>query len=116
MVGIPGVGKTTLLTKLVEKIKDHHKTVSVNSFGTLMFQVAQENGIKDRDELRKLPVFEQRNLQKIEAKKLASVKPKSIKKRMNSLAASAFLEYLGIPCEIWRLKWKRPAGPLGCGA
>ena len=58
MVGIPGVGKTTLLTKMAEIIKNHKKSVSVLSFGTLMFDVAKENGLKDRDGLRKLPVAE----------------------------------------------------------
>ena len=43
MVGIPGVGKTTLLTKMEEIIKNHKKSVSVLSFGTLMFDVAKEN-------------------------------------------------------------------------
>ncbi|MCE9652687.1 MAG: adenylate kinase [Nitrosarchaeum sp.] len=71
VVGIPGVGKTSLLKKIVEIIKDRNKSVSVNSFGSIMFDVAKENGIKDRDELRKLPVSEQKNLQRITAEKLA---------------------------------------------
>jgi len=71
LVGIPGVGKTTLLSKMVEIIKSHDKSVSVMSFGTLMFEVAKKNGLKDRDELRKLPVTEQQTLQKIAAEKIA---------------------------------------------
>ncbi len=71
MVGIPGVGKTTLLTKMAEIIKNHKKSVSVLSFGTLMFEVAKENGLKDRDGLRKLPVSEQQKLQKFAAEKIA---------------------------------------------
>jgi adenylate kinase len=71
MVGIPGVGKTTLLSEIEEIIKDHHKSVSVLSFGTLMFDVAKENGLSDRDELRKLPVSEQQKLQKLAAEKIA---------------------------------------------
>lgn len=71
VVGIPGVGKTSLLKRIVEIIKDNNKTVSVNSFGSIMFEVARDKGIKDRDELRKLPVSEQKNLQKITAEKLA---------------------------------------------
>jgi adenylate kinase len=71
MVGIPGVGKTTLLSEMEEIIKDHHKSVSVLSFGTLMFDVAKENGLSDRDELRKLPVSEQQKLQKLAAEKIA---------------------------------------------
>ncbi len=72
MVGIPGVGKTTLLSKMVEVIKNHDKSVSVMSFGTLMFEIAKKNGLKDRDELRKLPVSEQQNLQKLAAEKIAA--------------------------------------------
>ncbi len=71
LVGIPGVGKTTLLSKMVQIIKNHDKSVSVMSFGTLMFEVAKKNGLKDRDELRKLPVTEQQHLQKISAEKIA---------------------------------------------
>ncbi|MFQ5782276.1 MAG: adenylate kinase [Nitrosopumilus sp.] len=71
MVGIPGVGKTTLLSKIVEMVKNCGKSINVISFGTLMFEVAKENGLKDRDELRKLPVTEQQRLQKIAAEKIA---------------------------------------------
>jgi len=71
MVGIPGVGKTTLLSKMVEIIKNHDKSVSVLSYGTLMFDVAKENGLTDRDELRKLQVTEQQRLQKLAAEKIA---------------------------------------------
>jgi len=71
MVGIPGVGKTTLLSKMAEIIKNHKKSVFVLSFGTLMFDVAKENGLANRDELRKLPVSEQQKLQKIAAEKIA---------------------------------------------
>ncbi len=72
MTGIPGVGKTTLLAKVVEIIKSHDKSVNVLSFGTLMFEIAKENGLKERDDLRKLPLKEQQNLQKIVAEKIAA--------------------------------------------
>jgi adenylate kinase len=72
MTGIPGVGKTTLLAKVVEIIKSHDKSVNVLSFGTLMFEIAKKNGLKERDELRKLPLKEQQNLQKIVAEKIAA--------------------------------------------
>ncbi len=71
MVGIPGVGKTTLLTKIVEILKNHKKNVYMVSYGTLMFEVAKENGLTDRDELRKLSVSEQQKLQKLAAEKIA---------------------------------------------
>jgi adenylate kinase len=73
VVGIPGVGKTTLINKIVELIKDNNKSVSVTNFGTIMFEVAKENGLHNRDELRKLPLSEQKSLQKNAAEKLSKI-------------------------------------------
>jgi adenylate kinase len=71
LVGIPGVGKTTLLTTMVEILKDHKKNVVVINYGSLMFDVAKENGLQDRDELRKLSVSEQQRLQKLAAEEIS---------------------------------------------
>jgi len=71
VVGIPGVGKTTVVSKVVEKLNVLNKSVSVHSFGTVMFEEAKKNGLKDRDDLRKLTVEEQKNLQKKAAEKIA---------------------------------------------
>ena len=46
IVGIPGVGKTSLVTKIAELIKQKNKTVSVHSYGTIMFEEAKKMGIK----------------------------------------------------------------------
>jgi len=73
VVGIPGVGKTTLIKKIVEMIKDNVKSVNVKSFGSIMLTVAEENGIQDRDELRTLPVIEQKKLQKNAAERLSTL-------------------------------------------
>ncbi|GBF24622.1 adenylate kinase [archaeon MnTg01] len=73
IVGIPGVGKSTLVTKIVEILNSRQKSVSVNSFGSIMFEEAQKNGIKNRDDLRKLSMEEQHILQKKAAEKIAKL-------------------------------------------
>ncbi|KFM14767.1 Adenylate kinase protein [Marine Group I thaumarchaeote SCGC AAA799-O18] len=67
IVGIPGVGKTSLVTRIAELIKQKNKTVSVHSYGTVMFEEAKKAGIKNRDELRTLPIEKQKELQKMAA-------------------------------------------------
>jgi len=79
VVGIPGVGKTSLVTKLVELITQQSKTVSVHSYGTEMLEEATKNGIKDRDELRTLPIEKQRELQKMAAEDISNMEDDVIK-------------------------------------
>lgn len=71
MVGIPGVGKTTLLSAVVQSVRDKNIEAKVVGFGTLMFEIAKEHGIEDRDDLRKLPVARQKEFQIMAANKIA---------------------------------------------
>ncbi len=74
IVGIPGVGKTTVVNKIAEKLNQQNKSVSVHSFGTVMFEEAKKSGVQSRDELRKLNVDQQKNLQKKAAETIADSK------------------------------------------
>jgi adenylate kinase len=73
IVGIPGVGKTSLVTKIAELIKQKNKTVSVHSYGTVMFEEAKKIGIKNRDELRMLPIQKQKEFQKMAAEMISNL-------------------------------------------
>jgi len=73
IVGIPGVGKTTVVTKVFEILNTKDKSVSVVSFGNLMFEEALQYGIKDRDDLRKLSISQQQDLQKKAAERIAKL-------------------------------------------
>ena len=73
IVGIPGVGKTTIVSKVLETLKAKKISASVSIFGTVMFEEAKKKGIKNRDELRKLSVPEQKELQSMTARKIASI-------------------------------------------
>ena len=71
VVGIPGVGKTTVLKNLVEEASKEGIRVRVVNFGDYMFKEASEKGlIKHRDELRKLPLHVQIKLQENAAKRI----------------------------------------------
>lgn len=72
LVGIPGVGKTSLVNAIVDKIKSTGKTVLVKSFGSAMLEEAKRIGIHDRDALRCLPTNEQEDLQKTAAERIAT--------------------------------------------
>ncbi|QUC64101.1 adenylate kinase [Nitrosopumilus sp. K4] len=103
MVGIPGVGKTSLLKRVVEMLKEQNKTVNVYSFGTLMFDVAKENGLEDRDDLRKLAVTEQQKLQKIAAEKLASMTDDVVIIDTHAFISSPEGYYPGLPEHVLKI-------------
>ena len=73
IVGIPGVGKTSLVTRIVELLNGENHRASVHSYGTVMMNEAETNQIADRDNLRRLPVSEQKQLQKQAAKKISEL-------------------------------------------
>jgi adenylate kinase len=72
IVGIPGVGKTTLITRAAEILNQKRKTTVV-IFGTVMFEEAKKMGLKSRDELRKMAVEDQRLLQDLAAQRITEM-------------------------------------------
>ncbi len=77
-VGIPGVGKSTVINKAAELLNSNGVSASIAVFGTIMFEEAKQLGIKNRDELRKMPIYEQKRLQELVAIKIASMKDQVI--------------------------------------
>jgi adenylate kinase len=63
VVGIPGVGKTTVVEKTNEILNKKGIKSTVAVFGTLMFEHAKKIGITNRDEIRKLSMYDQQKLQ-----------------------------------------------------
>ena len=69
VTGIPGVGKTTVMMKAAEGMD-----IEFVTFGTVMIDIAREIGlVKDRDEMRKLTLEQQKDLQIKSAEKIASM-------------------------------------------
>ncbi|MCE4614932.1 MAG: adenylate kinase [Desulfurococcales archaeon] len=71
ITGIPGVGKTTVLQLVEEKARDEEMNIFIANYGTYMIKTATKEGIaKDRDELRKLRLRDQLELQKLAAENM----------------------------------------------
>jgi adenylate kinase len=69
VTGIPGVGKTTVMKEAAEGID-----IQFVTFGTVMEDIAIEmNLVKDRDEMRKLTLEQQKELQIKTAEKVAKM-------------------------------------------
>jgi adenylate kinase len=72
--GIPGVGKTSVISAAVKTLNEKGQNAKVVVFGTEMFEEAKRTiGIKNRDELRKLSLQEQRRLQEMAALRIAKM-------------------------------------------
>lgn len=72
VTGIPGVGKTTVLNKVSEVLKEKNIHFKIVNYGDYMLQLAlQENLIKQRDEIRYLPLDKQREIQLHAARKIS---------------------------------------------
>ena len=72
--GIPGVGKTSVISSAVKFIRKKGQNARVVVFGTEMFEEAKRTaGVKNRDELRKLAVKDQRRLQDMTARRIAEM-------------------------------------------
>ncbi|MEB3760658.1 MAG: adenylate kinase [Desulfurococcales archaeon] len=71
ITGVPGVGKTTVISKLAEIAVGKGIKLKVVNFGTAMLNYAIKEGIvEDRDELRKLPLRKQLELQSLAARSI----------------------------------------------
>ena len=99
LVGIPGVGKTTLVKKLVQLLQAKKHSVRVESFGTLMLKEASEHA-QDRDDLRKLDISQQKKLQNKVASKIASFKENIVLVDTHAFISTDSGFYPGLPNNI----------------
>ena len=74
VVGIPGVGKTTVITKTKDILLQSGYNTTVVVFGSVMLSEAKKMGVGDRDQIRKLSLAGQQNLQNLAADYICSVK------------------------------------------
>ena len=125
IVGIPGVGKTSLVTRLVELIRQKNKSVSVHSYGTVMLEEAKKIGVENRDELRMLPIEKQKKLQKTAAETLSNLTDDVIFIDTHAFISTKAGFYPGLPNYVIQIiqpthfiASPRPRGstPVTCGS
>jgi adenylate kinase len=73
VVGVPGVGKTTVITQAADQLNQSGSKTEVVIFGSVMLEEAKKMGIKDRDEMRKFSVTTQRRLQEMAARNISAL-------------------------------------------
>ncbi len=77
VTGIPGVGKTTVLTAALAACNARSVKVDLVNYGNMMFEAASKKGlVKTRDEMRRLGVKTQVQLQQVAAKAIARIAAK----------------------------------------
>ena len=67
IVGIPGVGKSTIISNATTELQNIGTSVTTVVFGSVMFEEAKKLGITDRDQMRKLSIDVQQKLQNMAA-------------------------------------------------
>lgn len=73
IVGVPGVGKSTIITNATETLEKKGTSVKTVVFGSVMFEEAKKLGINDRDELRKQTINVQQKLQNMAAEHISNL-------------------------------------------
>ncbi|HPP79240.1 adenylate kinase [Methanospirillum sp.] len=74
ITGVPGVGKTSVITESIRRLEEEGVPYQSINFGTFMFDVAQKEGIvNDRDEMRKLDKNTQKRLQQLASQAIARI-------------------------------------------
>jgi adenylate kinase len=73
IVGVPGVGKSTIITSAMETLMNKGTSVKTVVFGSVMFEEAKKLGINDRDKLRKQTIDVQQRLQNMAAEHISKL-------------------------------------------
>ncbi len=74
LTGIPGAGKTTVAKKAMSILETQGIKYNLVTYGDVMIEIAKSKNLaQDRDEMRKLKLEEQREIQRLAAKSIAEM-------------------------------------------
>lgn len=101
IVGIPGVGKSTVIAKLVDLFHSKGKDSRVVNYGTVMMEQATKlYGVKSRDDLRKLSVDLQRALQVYAASEISKMSEELILVDTHLFISTSEGYWPGMPLDV----------------
>ena len=101
--GLPGVGKTTVITKAAEELKKKGHDAIVVTLGSFMFEEAKKLGVTDRDQMRKLPVKEQKSLQSKAAQRISELENELVFVDTHFFIKTAEGYFPGLPLDVLQL-------------
>lgn len=73
IVGVPGVGKSTIISNAIATLLKKGTTLNTVVFGSVMFEEAKKLGINDRDQIRKQTIDVQQRLQNMTADHISNL-------------------------------------------
>jgi adenylate kinase len=73
VVGIPGVGKTTVVSNVKNTLEQAGIKTNLAEFGKIMLEEAKKLNIQNRDEIRRLSIEDQKKLQNLAASKISQI-------------------------------------------
>jgi len=100
IVGIPGVGKSTLISNATEILQNVGTTICTVVFGTVMFEEAKKLGINDRDQIRKLSIDVQQKLQTMAAQYISGLKGSTVVVDTHLFIKTPSGYYPGLPMNL----------------
>jgi len=71
VTGVPGSGKTTVLERALAQLAAKGINYAVLNYGDAMLELMKKEGIRDRDDMRKVPTERYREIQREAAKRIA---------------------------------------------
>jgi len=96
VAGVPGAGKTSIMSEVSKKT--HHTIVN---YGTVMLELAREEGVVEhRDDIRRLPIEKQRELQRKAAERIGAMDNIIVDTHLTIKTASGY--FPGLP--VWVLE------------
>jgi adenylate kinase len=100
ILGIPGVGKTTIISEVEDILQKRGIEAETVVFGSLMFEEAKKSGLQARDDMRKLPIEDQRNLQEGAAKRITEIRKRIVIIDTHLFVRTCEWYYPGIPVNV----------------